>query len=350
MRPPAGLSLIEAPTAQDEAEVIALILREAANTPGRTAALVSPDRLLARRVAVRLEAWGIKVDDSAGRPFAKTPPGAFLDLVINAVAKSFAPRELMALLKHPLTRLGLDPFAARRAARALEIAAFRDGLSRRRARRRRSSARTGRARDGGQEAPRPRGQSPLAGDWDGARDLVARLQACRCAADDGRTRAARNRWPDFARAHVAAAEADRARSGGGRGRGARIDRCGRARPERKARASSPVSSTKACLRSRSRPPTTPISIAASSRHERAPARPRASAALHLGSVRGAPAADRRGHPRLAQRRHVAASPPIRAHGSTGRCAKQLGLPSPEEKIGHAAHDFATLLRGAARGT
>ncbi len=63
-------------------------MREAANTPGRTAALVSPDRLLARRVAVRLEAWGIKVDDSAGRPFAKTPPGAFLDLVINAVAKA----------------------------------------------------------------------------------------------------------------------------------------------------------------------------------------------------------------------------------------------------------------------
>ena len=60
----AGVSLIEAPSAQDEAETIALILREAAETPGRTAALVSPDRLLARRVAVRLEAWGIRVDDS----------------------------------------------------------------------------------------------------------------------------------------------------------------------------------------------------------------------------------------------------------------------------------------------
>ena len=67
-----SVSLIEAPTAQDEAEAVALILREAAETPGRTAALVSPDRLLARRVAVRLEAWGIRVDDCAGRPFAKT--------------------------------------------------------------------------------------------------------------------------------------------------------------------------------------------------------------------------------------------------------------------------------------
>jgi ATP-dependent helicase/nuclease subunit B len=121
-----GVSLIAAPSAQDEAEAIALILREAAETPGRTAALVSPDRLLARRVAVRLEAWGIRVDDSAGRPFAKTAPGTFLDLVISAIAKDFAPADTMALLKHPLTRLGLNAFDVRRTSRALEIAAFRD--------------------------------------------------------------------------------------------------------------------------------------------------------------------------------------------------------------------------------
>lgn len=121
-----GVSLIAAPSAQDEAEAIALVLREVAETPGRTAALISPDRLLARRVAVRLEAWGIRVDDSAGRPFAKTAPGTFLDLVISAIAKDFAPTAAMALLKHPLTRLGLNAFDVRRASRALEIAAFRN--------------------------------------------------------------------------------------------------------------------------------------------------------------------------------------------------------------------------------
>lgn len=122
----ADVSLIEAPSAQDEAETIALILREVAETPDRTGALVSPDRLLARRVAVRLKTWGIEVDDSAGRPFAKTPPGAFLDLVISAIAKDFAPAETMALLKHPLTRLGLGAFPIRRAARNIELAVFRD--------------------------------------------------------------------------------------------------------------------------------------------------------------------------------------------------------------------------------
>lgn len=121
----AGVSLIEAPSAQDEAETIALILREAIETPGRKAALVSPDRLLARRVAIRLEAWGIRVDDSAGRPFAKTVPGAFLALVINTIVSRFAPAETMALLRHPLCRLGFKAFDIRRFARALEISAFR---------------------------------------------------------------------------------------------------------------------------------------------------------------------------------------------------------------------------------
>ena len=69
----AGVAVLEAPGAEDEAEAIALILREAVETPGRTAALVSPDRVLARRVAVRLEAWGMRVEDSAGQPFGKTP-------------------------------------------------------------------------------------------------------------------------------------------------------------------------------------------------------------------------------------------------------------------------------------
>jgi ATP-dependent helicase/nuclease subunit B len=120
-----GVSLIEAPSAHDEAEAVSLILREAIEVPGRTAALVSPDRLLARRVAIRLEAWGIRVDDSAGRPFAKTVPGAFLALVIGAIVSDFAPAETMALLRHPLCRIGFKAFDIRRFARALEISAFR---------------------------------------------------------------------------------------------------------------------------------------------------------------------------------------------------------------------------------
>ena len=120
-----GVALIETSTADEEAEVVALILRQAVETPGTTAALVSPDRLLARRVVSRLETMGVAVDDSAGRPLAKTPPGAFLNLVIDAWAADFAPVALIALLKHPLLRLGMAVPVVRRAARALELIAFR---------------------------------------------------------------------------------------------------------------------------------------------------------------------------------------------------------------------------------
>ena len=120
-----GISVVALPTPQDESEAIALIMREIANRPDETAALVTPDRLLARRVAIRLDAWGIEVDDSAGRPFAKTVPGTFLDLVISCVAHNFAPADVMSLLKHPLCRLGLSARDIRFAARSLELIVFR---------------------------------------------------------------------------------------------------------------------------------------------------------------------------------------------------------------------------------
>jgi double-strand break repair protein AddB len=120
-----GLQLVVAPTAHDEAEAIALILRSAVETKAKTAALVTPDRTLARRVAARLKRYELAVDDSAGVPVAHTVPGAFLDLAIGAAEKNFAPPALMALLKHPLALLGRSPSDARFAARALERGAFR---------------------------------------------------------------------------------------------------------------------------------------------------------------------------------------------------------------------------------
>lgn len=120
-----GMDYLEAQSAQDEAEAISLILRGAAEDETATAALVTPDRTLARRVAVRLESWGIRIDDSAGRPLMKTVPGTFLDLVLECFETEFAPTTVVALLKHPLTRLGLPAGDTRRGAVALELLAFR---------------------------------------------------------------------------------------------------------------------------------------------------------------------------------------------------------------------------------
>src|SRR3546814_20419126 len=80
-------------------------MREAIETPGRTAALVTPDRTLAERVAAALARWDIRVDDSAGQPLSRTPPGALL-LLLAELAADFDPVALLSLLGHPLVSKG----------------------------------------------------------------------------------------------------------------------------------------------------------------------------------------------------------------------------------------------------
>jgi ATP-dependent helicase/nuclease subunit B len=117
-----GWSRYDCASAQEEAVTIALLLRRKLETPGATAALVTPDRALARRVAAELRRWGIDIDDSAGLPLNRTPPGVFLRLVLDLAASQLAPVPLLAALKHPLASGGLAPAAFRDLARQLEQA------------------------------------------------------------------------------------------------------------------------------------------------------------------------------------------------------------------------------------
>ena len=96
-----GVRAAEFSDAAAEAQGVALALREALETPGRTAALVTPDRMLARRVSALLRRWGIEADDSAGRALSEMPVGTLLLGVASAVAENLAPVPLLALLKHP---------------------------------------------------------------------------------------------------------------------------------------------------------------------------------------------------------------------------------------------------------
>lgn len=102
----AGVAAAELATPAEEAQAIALAMREWIETPGRTAALVTPDRALARRVAAHCRRWNIEVDDSAGRPLATLPPGTLMLAIAEAAAQDFAPMALLTLLKHPLVRAG----------------------------------------------------------------------------------------------------------------------------------------------------------------------------------------------------------------------------------------------------
>ncbi|HYV87002.1 MAG TPA: double-strand break repair protein AddB, partial [Candidatus Polarisedimenticolia bacterium] len=113
---------VDAPTLQDEAQVVALRMRQALEEPGKRAALITPDRKLARRVAGELGRWGIEIDDSAGLPLDRTPPAVFLRLVAATIAERAAPATLLSLLKHPIAACGVKPVLCRHHARQLDVA------------------------------------------------------------------------------------------------------------------------------------------------------------------------------------------------------------------------------------
>ncbi|MBV8109151.1 MAG: double-strand break repair protein AddB [Hyphomicrobiales bacterium] len=119
------VAVIEAANAEEEALAIAISLREALETPHKTAALITPDRALARRVVAALERWKIAVDDSGGDALADTAAGRFARLAADAALGGLAPVALLALLKHSLARLGAAAGAHARAIAALEKAILR---------------------------------------------------------------------------------------------------------------------------------------------------------------------------------------------------------------------------------
>ena len=118
-------TLCECATASAEAGVIALRLRASLMRKDATAALVTADRGLARRVAAELKRWRIEIDDSAGAPLGKTPPGVFLRLAARLIAERAAPVAFLAALKHPLAAGGEAPEEFRRKLRAVERAVLR---------------------------------------------------------------------------------------------------------------------------------------------------------------------------------------------------------------------------------
>ncbi len=121
----AGLSRLDLPTAEAESRAIALTLREALETEGARAMLVTPDRTLGRRVAAEMARWNIEVDDSSGQPLAGSAIGTFMRLTLAAIESALAPVELLALLKHPIASGGRAPVAFRDLARRLEVAVLR---------------------------------------------------------------------------------------------------------------------------------------------------------------------------------------------------------------------------------
>ena len=120
-----SLTVVEAANAEEEALAIAVALREAAEDTAKTAALITPDRSLARRVLAALQRWHVPVDDSGGDALPDTPAGVFARLAADVALGGVAPVPLLALLKHPMLRLGAKQGAHAYAVAILERAILR---------------------------------------------------------------------------------------------------------------------------------------------------------------------------------------------------------------------------------
>lgn len=175
-----GVVRVSAQDEQEEALAISMIMRDAIVQPGRTVALITPDRVLASRVVTELARWGVMADDSAGMALADTPGAVLLRLIARLVESRFAPVALLSVLKHPLVACGLPAGVCRASARLLERqvlrgpapapgfaalrAAVSDSLVQQQAHEREQV-------EGGQEADRPFGPEPL-------ETFMDRLETC----------------------------------------------------------------------------------------------------------------------------------------------------------------------------
>ncbi|MBR5154665.1 MAG: PD-(D/E)XK nuclease family protein [Alphaproteobacteria bacterium] len=103
-----NITLLTLKNQRDEALAIALKMREVLNYPEKTAALVSYDRNLARRVSSELKRFGVEVDDSAGIPLNLSPIGIYLRVIVEAAENLTSSLKIVDLLKNPFTLLGFN--------------------------------------------------------------------------------------------------------------------------------------------------------------------------------------------------------------------------------------------------
>lgn len=120
-----NLHVLTCHTPHEEAQNIAVLLRQTLEEPGEIAAVITRDRVLARMIAAQMQRFGVSLNDSAGVPLSTTPAACFLRLIAECAVAKASPVSLLALLKHPYTRAGLPAGGIRTLVRRMEILALR---------------------------------------------------------------------------------------------------------------------------------------------------------------------------------------------------------------------------------
>lgn len=118
------VAIAAARTPEEEARAVALAICDALDT-GKTVAVVTPDRTLARRIAAELKRFAIDTDDAAGTPLARTRTGRLIRQIVTALTGGFAAVDVMALLHNRHVALGLGRAVVSPAAGWLDFALLR---------------------------------------------------------------------------------------------------------------------------------------------------------------------------------------------------------------------------------
>jgi ATP-dependent helicase/nuclease subunit B len=102
----AGLCVVEARTQEEEALAIALALRATLEQDGARAAFVTPDAGLARSVESKLSRWGVAPLRTLGDRFVDLSPGVLIGILCELILDDAAPPALAALITHRAMRAG----------------------------------------------------------------------------------------------------------------------------------------------------------------------------------------------------------------------------------------------------
>ena len=119
-----GVTILVRDNENEEALALAIAMRETLETPGKTAALITPDPSIARRVSAELARWGVEVEEFGGTHIRAKLRGR-AGRAYSRSGDAFKPRSCLALLAHPAVRFGRSPQQIEAATRALELAVFR---------------------------------------------------------------------------------------------------------------------------------------------------------------------------------------------------------------------------------
>ena len=120
-----NIECVTAPNLHEEATIIAMYLRQILADKGKTAALVTHNRELAKQVAAMMQKWDVDVDDSAGKPLSQVPVAVLLRLLAQLADNMAHSVPLLACLKHPLVAAGYNKGHFNKTIRQLEITHLR---------------------------------------------------------------------------------------------------------------------------------------------------------------------------------------------------------------------------------